>query len=126
MTSKARVMLTQYNFYPESDDHSVCAEFSVEHNNGETSVEQKLTIEGNTRFMHPKYTATIELDDFPEQSTPQGAADKLADWLERLAAAIRTGDFSLPKADVHSFVEAPMTCYQPTDTLDDEDAPGDE
>ena len=125
MTDKARVMLTQYNFYPDSDDHSVCAEFSVEHNNGSTSVEQKMTIDGHTRFMHPEYTATIELDDFPTQKTPQAAADKLADWLERLAAAIRIGDFNLPKADVHSFVECGG--YQPVASdLDDTNPPGDE
>lgn len=66
--------------------------YSVEHNNGETSVEQKMTITSQDGLFDPKWTATIEMLDFPLLDTPEQAAHKLADWMERLAAAIRVGD----------------------------------
>lgn len=66
--------------------------YSVEHNNGQTSVEQKMTITSKEGLIEPNWSASIELSDFPPQKTPEEAAHKLADWMERLAAAIRVGD----------------------------------
>jgi len=68
-------------------------EYSVEHNNGSTSVEQTLTISASADTFRQGWAATIALDDFPLQDSPHKAADKLADWLERLAAAIRCGEY---------------------------------
>lgn len=92
--NKGRALLTYYTFNPE--DNVVVAEYSIEQNNGQTSVEQKMTLEGQVGFISEQWTATIALDDFPPFKTPAGAAHKLADWLERLAAGIRAGEYELP------------------------------
>ena len=92
--NKGRALLTYYTFNPE--DNVVVAEYSIEQNNGTTSVEQKMQIEGQVGFITENWTATIALDDFPPQKTPEAAAHKLADWLERLAAGIRAGEYTLP------------------------------
>ena len=68
-------------------------EYSVEHDDGKTSVEQMLTIRSADGLFEPNWVASIALDDFPPQSSPQAAAEKLADWLERLSAAVRTGEY---------------------------------
>lgn len=99
--NKGRSILTYYTF----NDSSVCAEYSVEQNNGTTSVEQKMTLTCDnvdilsTNFNGQLWNAEIAFDDFPPQKTPEAAAHKLADWLERLAAAIRCGDYTLPSQD---------------------------
>lgn len=67
--------------------------YSIEHNNGETSVEQSLKISSVDGLFNPTWVANLALDDFPPQDTPLEAAHKMADWLERLAAAIRIGDY---------------------------------
>lgn len=92
--NKGRALLTYYTFNP--DDNVVVAEYAIEQNNGQTSVEQKMQIEGQVGFITESWTATIALDDFPTQKTPEAAAHKLADWLERLAAGIRAGEYTLP------------------------------
>jgi hypothetical protein len=67
--------------------------YSVEHNNGDTSVEQKMTISSVEQLIKPEWVATIELNDMRSQHLPKDAALKLADWLERLAKAIRVGEY---------------------------------
>jgi len=67
--------------------------YSVEHNNGATSVEQSLKISSIDGVFNPTWVASLALDDFPPQDTPLEAAHKMADWLERLASAIRVGDY---------------------------------
>lgn len=66
--------------------------YSVEHNNGNTSVEQEMTIKSQDGLFEPVWSASIEMSDFPTQDTPEKAAHKLAEWMERLAAAIRVGE----------------------------------
>lgn len=92
--NKCRALLTYYTFNQEDD--VVVAEYSIEQNNGNTSVEQKMILEGRVEFMTERWTATITLDDFPVFNTPVEAAHKLADWLERLSAGIRAGEYELP------------------------------
>lgn len=67
--------------------------YTVEHNNGKTSVEQALIIRSIDGLFEPAWVAEIELDGFPPQKTPADAAQKMADWFERLAAAIRAGEY---------------------------------
>lgn len=98
--NKGRALLTNYTFNPK--EGTVYAEFDIEQNNGKTSVEQKMILECenidalSTQFNGQMWKAEILLDDFPPQKTPQAAAEKLADWLERLADGIRAGEYSLP------------------------------
>lgn len=96
--NKGLSLLTYYSLNPE--DSVVVAEYTIEQNNGQTSVEQKMTLEGQVGFIIENWTATIALDDFPPQKTPKAAAHKLADWLERLAAGIRAGEYTLPSHSI--------------------------
>ena len=99
--NKGRSILTYYTF----NDSAVCAEYSVEHNNGTTTVEQKMSLTYDnvnalsTHYNGQVWNAEIAFDGFPAQKTPEAAAHKLADWLERLAGAIRCGDYTLPSQD---------------------------
>lgn len=92
--NKGLSLLTYYSFYPE--DSVVVAEYAIVQNNGQTSVKQTMTLEGQVGAITENWTATITLDDFPPQKTPERAAHELADWLERLAAGIRAGEYTLP------------------------------
>ena len=87
--NKGKVELVSF----ESDSEFCSYVYSVEQNNGSTSVEQNLTIAGTEGLRDYNWTASIALDDFPPQPTPEAAALKLADWLERLAGALRTGEY---------------------------------
>jgi len=87
--NKAKVELVSYI----KENNNQTFEYMVEQNNGKTSVEQKMTIYSVDGLFDPKWVASIELDEFPAQETTTNAANKLADWLERLASAIRTGDY---------------------------------
>ena len=87
--NKGRVELTKYI----KDKDGQAFEYMVEQNNGKTSVEQRMTIFSVDGLFDPRWCAQIETDDFPAQETPTNAANKLADWLERLASAIRAGDY---------------------------------
>lgn len=88
--NKGKVELVRF----ESTKDNAFYEYTVEHNNGSTSVKQVLTINSVDGLFRSKWEAVIELDDFPPQETPEAAAHKLADWLERLASAIRIGEYS--------------------------------
>lgn len=59
-------------------------EFLVSHNNGETTVEQKLIVES----INDKWTAKLESDGIPPQDNAKDAAHKLGDWLVRLGQSI--------------------------------------
>lgn len=96
MTDAARSVLTNYKASLTPTGAKIEARYHIEHNNGKTSLEQKMQITGETGFMEDSWIATIALDDFPPQKTPENAALKLADWCERLAKGIRSGDYSLP------------------------------
>lgn len=87
--NKGKVELTSF----KKTNDAFVFEYSVEQNNGKTSVEQSLTIRSSDGLFQPDWIAEITLDDFPPQKAPHEAAIKLADWMERLAAAIRSGDY---------------------------------
>ena len=87
--NKGKVEIVKFS---KSKDTQVF-EYAVEHNNGSTSVEQVLTISSVDGLRDQTWKAEIKLDDFPPQKTPAEAANKLADWLERLAAAMRKGEY---------------------------------
>jgi hypothetical protein len=89
--NRGKIELNKFVRSDTTDPHIF--EYSVEHNNGKTSVEQTLTIRSTAGLYQPAWIASVALDDFPPQHTPAEAAEKLADWLERLAGAIRTGDY---------------------------------
>ena len=90
--NKGKVELVGYNKSGNTD----ILQYVVEHNNGSTSLEQKMHIEGVgcPIPVGARYTARIDLSDFPPQDTPEAAAYKMAEWLERLASAIRIGDYA--------------------------------
>ena len=87
--NKGKVELISY--IKEKDNQTF--EYLVEQNNGKTSVEQKMKISSVDGLFDPRWVASIEFDDFPAQETTTNAVNKLADWLERLAGAIRTGEY---------------------------------
>ena len=59
-------------------------EFLVESDNPQTHLDQTMVIE----FIHGKWVASIDLDEFPAQDSAKNAAHKLGEWLERLGSAI--------------------------------------
>lgn len=95
MSNVGRAVLINYSNVIE--DGSILVEYSVEHNNGSTSVEQKMMLESfNSYGSKPQWKARIAFDSFPIQDTAYDAAHKLADWMDRLADAIRCGNYELP------------------------------
>lgn len=90
--NKGKVELKQYS----NDENKVKFEYLVEQNNGNTSVDQIMTIRSEDGLFNHKWTADLNFNDFPPQETPQEAANKLADWMERLAASIRSGNYLNP------------------------------
>lgn len=87
--NKGKVLLKSY----KNEKDVVEYKYSVEQNNGSTSVEQDLVITGKKELFEQKWSAELSLSDFPEQNTPENAALKMAEWLERLAKAIRNGKY---------------------------------
>jgi hypothetical protein len=85
--NQGKVELNHYS----KDKTSQIFQYSVENNNGKTTIDQHMCILSTAGLFDPKWIAQINLDDFPPQETPEAAAHKLADWLERLAASIRIG-----------------------------------
>lgn len=107
--NKGKVELSAYR---KTKDASVF-DYLVEHNNGSTSVDQLLTISSIDGLFDPKWVAKLALDEFPPQETPQKAAIKMAEWLERLAAAMRSGEYqSLPRAEFKELDERVQTLEQ--------------
>jgi hypothetical protein len=92
MEHKVKVQLQKFEFGKDDSSPHVF-KYLLEHHNGKTSVEQVLTISSMSRLFDIKWTASIALDDFIPQSSPEAAALKMADWLERLALAIRAGEY---------------------------------
>jgi hypothetical protein len=86
-----KVELTSFKRGKNQEQHSFI--YSVKHNNGKTTVEQPLTISSVDKLINPKWVASISIDDFPPQDSPQEAAMKLATWLERLAISIKNGKY---------------------------------
>lgn len=67
----------------------VKAAFIVQHNNGKTTLEQDLHL---SRTYHG-WKAEIKMDGMPHSKTCTAAAWKTAEWLERLAKAIKSSAY---------------------------------
>lgn len=65
--------------------------FKVSHNNGSTTVSQKLIL-----IKHPDWTwtADIKFEDFPPQAIPQDAVNKLAQWMGLLTEVLIENNFA--------------------------------
>ncbi|MEX9949026.1 hypothetical protein AB7X11_10985 [Providencia alcalifaciens] len=60
--------------------------FKVTHHNGDTSLEQDLTVK---KDKFGRFEVDISTDDFPRIDNELEAILKYADWLERMGIAIR-------------------------------------
>lgn len=72
-----------------NSDGKIEARFIIGHCNGATTVEQELVLESGGFG----WLAQMSMNDFPRQKSVTAAAWKLADWMERMAAAIREHEF---------------------------------
>lgn len=63
--------------------------YFVMHGNGKTNLDQELVIERDRRG-HGKWEASMVMKEFPGQDSKEEAALKLADWMERMAMAIKS------------------------------------
>jgi len=76
--------------------------FKAIHESDETTLSQELVLVKDCGL----WTAGIQMDDFPQMPTAGAAVEKLADWLERMALAIRSRDYeSILIADIGSYGE---------------------
>ena len=89
---KVKVELINY----KKDGTQMVYDYSVEHNNGQTSLEQTLSIKSVPGLFVDSWVASVEMGDFPSQNSPLEAALKLTDWLERLSIAIKNGTYAPP------------------------------
>jgi len=71
----------------ECDQNGARYEYQLTHDNAQTTLEQKMIISGK----NGDWAAEVELKEFPAQTNPVQAGEKLAEWLERLAKTIRSG-----------------------------------
>ncbi|MEY0066814.1 hypothetical protein AB7W80_00285 [Providencia rettgeri] len=67
------------------DDYKL-KRFKVTHHNGDTSLEQDLTVK---KDKFGRFEVDISTDDFPSMDNEIEAILKYADWLERMGIAIR-------------------------------------
>ena len=92
----------------ESKSGSVRIEFSAIHENGDTTLDQPLILKKEAG----RWTAGIEMLEFPQMDTAQEAADKLADWLRRMADAICSRKYDvIPIEEVGTYGEG-EGCHQ--------------
>jgi hypothetical protein len=87
--NKGKVELIRF----EKKEDTVEFVYTVEQNNGQTTVEQDMTISSQSFGLGTKWYATIGLEEFNGQELPEAVAFKLADWLDRLSQAIRVGEY---------------------------------
>lgn len=93
-----KVELVKFERGEDGDANDVYL-YAVAHSNGKTTVEQKLTIRNTNRSIDSSWIASFSLEDIPPQSSPEKAVEKLADWMERLAAAMRSGEYQQYSGD---------------------------
>lgn len=74
---------------PHSDPDTIEATYLVCSDNGSTTLSQPLTL----RWDREGWVATMPMNDLPPQMTSTSAAWKLADWMERMAQAIKGREF---------------------------------
>ncbi|MFZ2452624.1 MAG: hypothetical protein WAW36_19115 [Methylovulum miyakonense] len=89
--NKTKIILKSINsekgFY--NSNGNVVAIFSAAHSDGVITVEQDLVL----KQIDSKWIAEMPMLDFPPQKTITDAAWKLADWMEKMAAAIKASTF---------------------------------
>jgi hypothetical protein len=68
---------------------AITAKFVVGHDNSSATVDQMLILKRDREG----WTAEMPMDGFPPQKTANDAALKLADWMERMAVAIKHGTY---------------------------------
>lgn len=68
-------------------------EYLVSHDNGTTTLEQTLVIQKQKQSGSPSWISEMQMNDFPAQDTQEDSALKLAEWLERMAKVIRSGNY---------------------------------
>ena len=76
----------------ESGHGQVKMSYSSFSNNGTTTLEQTMEVERNG---YGEWIAKMKMDDFPPQKNASGAVLNLADWMERMSKAIRTGIYDV-------------------------------
>ena len=72
-----------------NETSNISAKFHIRHEGEVLVVEQTLTL----KRTHNEWIAEMPMDDFPPQKTATEAAIKLADWMEKMAVAIRGATF---------------------------------
>ena len=92
-TSRGKVTISSYHVDNKSSAETI--KYLVKHDNAVTTLEQELTLTNASCPALHLWQASIEMKGFPEEDNPQGAALKLAEWMERLAGAIRCGEYDL-------------------------------
>lgn len=65
-------------------------EYFVAHTDRSTTIDQSLLLSHGPEG----WVASMAMDDFPPQHSAQEAAIKLATWMEKMAEAIKGGDFT--------------------------------
>lgn len=68
-------------------------EYLIAHDNGSTTLELELVIQRQKNTGSPNWKSKINLSDIPAQETQRESAIKLAEWLERMAKTIRSGNY---------------------------------
>ncbi|MBQ0530448.1 hypothetical protein SGI36_18975 [Providencia rettgeri] len=81
-TKQTKMKLTLFRL---EDDYKL-KRFKVTHHNGDTSLEQELTVK---KDKFGRFEVDISTDDFPRIENELDAMLKYADWLERMGIAIR-------------------------------------
>ena len=72
-----------------SDGKTVTAIFDVGHNNGTTTLKQELIL----TQVHDGWVASMDMSDIPPSKTITASAWQLAEWMERMAEAIKANTF---------------------------------
>ncbi|MCW2255752.1 hypothetical protein M2263_001843 [Providencia alcalifaciens] len=81
-TKQTKMKLTRY----ELEEDYKLKRFKITHNNGDTSLEQDLTVKTNE---FGGVDVDITFDGFPDCDNELDAILNCADWLERMGIAIR-------------------------------------
>lgn len=82
-------MITLKSVTIDTDDFDhIKSVYDIEHWGKKTVLKEAMVVSFNPRFTPIKYNASIKIADC-EADTFEDSIDKLAEWLERLATALR-------------------------------------
>jgi hypothetical protein len=89
MTTRVAIksLVSEKGLYFESGKVEV--RFVIGHDNGRTTLEQELILTNDGSG----WMAQMVMNDFPREKTITASAWKLADWMERMAIAIKDNTF---------------------------------